>query len=996
MTNLINNYLNNPRNYVQTQRQNNAPASKGAASTVSTVMNSLDTDKLVKPLDGKGHLVNGSLINMPKEMVRDTVYTTKALADGARGKANDHQLGKLNDLGLKLGGVAIATYLMTKKSTPKTKAMEFIGFGAFLASMALWPKVALEIPARLIHGFNFRKQYIDEQGRKKYVSQDPNYIPFDLYKGDKKSEDLDVIGDRAGIRRDIPNRHEAVKEHMRKVSVQNNTLWMLTAGIATPLMTALACNKAEGLLTDPLEKRGNKKANADIDQIVDYTGASYKRIKEDGSLDDVKAEEMSADKKAAFEKNVLHINESAPTQTETLVNKLKGKVITSEDVNKLADTLADGFDAEVQDAAKDDINNLIARDRYITNSASADKLAKSIHNVIKASDADLAGKMTEEKIGKAVSEGILRGAVKDMMTNVADTVLAKEANAANFNHGFIADNLRSKNDINGFNFFDVAPGTENMTPEERLAHNIKSIVLKVNNSNPQEDFISGMSALEQNNKTAYDKVYGALEQKSKEIAHDFYQGNIGLTGGRENFVRESVSKLYKQEAPKDMAHKKMFTQIGRILSDDAKDSKGYILSEDAAKTITNAAKEMRKYNAVDKVLNDAAHFKVEKANETIIANSWDAVSKMFVKELGLTDKEISLASKNKDYSNKLLSKKLEAVCSNEESYNNFITKLATKMAELDEKLDTPNNGSNDCMMSKLEGGIGANCDRAATELGNNGMNNLARKMNGGAGSLKNAKIERINSRINGVRSSYARLIQTAEFFHRADAYTKAVNQPGFDMKKAVTDYGFTKNADTNKKLIEDGKKLLLNAHTSEYYNKMGLGNNRNYYQQLMISIFRPTPTGNYGDDWAETSRKTFGKLDEIKINGEAPRRVGEGRKGLGLKLKNQMNELYNNLGTIFRDIKKGTNNSKENNDYSMIEKIMVKGDCLRDAHDAPKANDVFDLLGKTTNDFFHDTIKQVSNSKKWMKTFAPILGGTFLATVAAQFFFGKKDPDIKA
>ena len=50
---------------------------------------------------------------------------------------------------------------MTKKSTPKTKAMEFIGFGAFLASMALWPKIALEIPARIVHGFNFRKQYID-------------------------------------------------------------------------------------------------------------------------------------------------------------------------------------------------------------------------------------------------------------------------------------------------------------------------------------------------------------------------------------------------------------------------------------------------------------------------------------------------------------------------------------------------------------------------------------------------------------------------------------------------------------------------------------------------------------------------------------------------------------------------------------------------------------------------------------------------------------------
>ena len=201
-----------------------------------------NSDNLLKPLDGKGYLVENNLATAPVEMAKDTYYTAKSLQKGIAGKANDHELGKLNDLGLKLGGLTIATYLMTKRSTPKTKAMEFIGFGAFLASMAIWPKVALQWPAQLIHGFNFRKQYVDEQGRKKFVTQDPNYIPFDLYKGNKKSEDLSVIGDRMGISKNQKDRNEVVKEQMRKISVQNNTMWMLTAGLATPIMTALTCN----------------------------------------------------------------------------------------------------------------------------------------------------------------------------------------------------------------------------------------------------------------------------------------------------------------------------------------------------------------------------------------------------------------------------------------------------------------------------------------------------------------------------------------------------------------------------------------------------------------------------------------------------------------------------------------------------------------------------------------------------------------------------------
>ena len=61
-----------------------------------------------------------------------------------------------------------------------------------------------------------------------------------------------------------------------------------------------------------------------------------------------------------------------------------------------------------------------------------------------------------------------------------------------------------------------------------------------------------------------------------------------------------------------------------------------------------------------------------------------------------------------------------------------------------------------------------------------------------------------------------------------------------------------------------------------------------------------------------------------------------------------------------------------------------------------KACKRFDLLGKTVTDFMHDTLKQKYNSNKWMKTFAPVLAATFGVTLLAQFFFGKKDADIKA
>lgn len=236
-TNSINNYIE-PKTSVQTANTSVAVKSK----------------KLLKPEQAHGHLVKSSLMDIPVDMFKNIAYDMKSLKHGISGDSNDHQLGKINDLGMKIGGLAVAAYLFTQKPTAKAKWMEFIGFGSFFGAIALWPKIALQAPARIIHGFDVQQKYEDSMGRKKSLFSDRQYLPFDLY----SDKEINKIGDRLGVDRDVPNRREFIQEKMTKIAVQNNTMWMLTAGFATPIMSALACNEIEKHLG---KKQGESKIN---------------------------------------------------------------------------------------------------------------------------------------------------------------------------------------------------------------------------------------------------------------------------------------------------------------------------------------------------------------------------------------------------------------------------------------------------------------------------------------------------------------------------------------------------------------------------------------------------------------------------------------------------------------------------------------------------------------------------------------------------------------
>lgn len=346
-TNLIQNYISAPKTLPQQpkmQGQNVQSAQKPKPDF--DIERELNNRTFIKPLPSKGRLLNGNIFNAPAIMVKDAVYDVKAFKHAMQGNANDHELGKLNDVGLKLGGLAIAGYLFTKKQTPVTKGMEFVGLASFLASMAIWPKLAIQLPAYLIHGVNVQKQYEDSFGRKKSFYQDPQFIPWDLY----SDKEIDKMGNRLRVPKDIPNRRDAIQEKMKKIAIQNNTLWMLTAGFATPVMSALICNQTEPYLAKWLNNRKNKKADLILTNLDEHS-----------------------------KKYDTH---NATNNIENQIKLHAGKPITEEVINSVADAF-DGMDSVTAESFKADLRELMTSNTHTISKDSSKAISKNLKDIFK-------------------------------------------------------------------------------------------------------------------------------------------------------------------------------------------------------------------------------------------------------------------------------------------------------------------------------------------------------------------------------------------------------------------------------------------------------------------------------------------------------------------------------------------------------------------------------------------------------------------------------------
>ena len=212
----------------------------------------------VKPNDPKAKLVKEGPIKRTASAVKDNFNDVKNFFKATKtGKMNDNNLGRINDLGMKAGALLIASFLAAHAKTKTEAIMQFIGGTTFFASMALWPKIFINLPARIIHGFPIDEKYISAQGDKKDLYLDNQFIPTGLHSKEQKIKEMK----RMGINPEEPSAEEKWLRKRQKTALQNRTLWMATAGFATPLMTALIGNYVQPKVENAVIEHEFKKAN---------------------------------------------------------------------------------------------------------------------------------------------------------------------------------------------------------------------------------------------------------------------------------------------------------------------------------------------------------------------------------------------------------------------------------------------------------------------------------------------------------------------------------------------------------------------------------------------------------------------------------------------------------------------------------------------------------------------------------------------------------------
>ena len=207
----------------------------------------------VKPNEAKARLVEEGMLGNPITYVKDMAVDGKNFfATVKTGKMGDNNLGRINDLGLKIGAALIASFLAVHSKTKTDSIMRFIGGATFIAAMEMWPKLFINIPARLVHGFRIDRKYISAQGDKKDFFLDNQFLVWDAY----PEEQLRKDAQNAGIDYDSKNGKEKIQRKMQKTALQNRTLWMATAGFATPLLTAMFGNYITPKVEEAVVKNG--------------------------------------------------------------------------------------------------------------------------------------------------------------------------------------------------------------------------------------------------------------------------------------------------------------------------------------------------------------------------------------------------------------------------------------------------------------------------------------------------------------------------------------------------------------------------------------------------------------------------------------------------------------------------------------------------------------------------------------------------------------------
>ncbi|MBP7212104.1 hypothetical protein KBA27_04645, partial [bacterium] len=752
-------------------------------SFTSNVQNPQNSTQVVKPQTPAGHLVSSSFLDAPANFVSDTVYDLKSVKDGIKGKSNDHEQGKVNDFAMKMGGLGIASYLFTQKALPSGKAMEFVGLASFFTSMALWPKIAIELPAYIKHGFNVQKRYVDSNGRKKPVFQDPQYIPFDLY----SDKEISKIGDKLGVPKNIENRRNVVQDKMKQIATQNNTLWMLTSGFATPIMSALICNQAEKYVNKFQSKGAEKNANKLFSNMET-------KLSKFATAPNSKIENVSIKDNAKYDE---------------VVNSLKGKELTAGAYEKLAsafiptDELPTSFARQLQSVFESDKYRTVKTDTPIFNEESVSGLHKGLVdriNEVKSNPKSMtpetikymeASMLTEDELKNLCRDNLGKPVTEDLNEKVIAGILDKFSGIYAKDKPALDSKLKNdvKADYNAVN--DMVKNTFMKDFVDKFvtepAKSGKTIILDGENikkiSRQLLDSSKKLTVTDSQCDAVQSCIYMPNEIESilkenigKPVTEDTARAlnqsmlnNVGITF--DDYYKKGLNfgndfRLDLKSKVEDIVYK--FIPVKRNVSPVS--TVKNILDEAKIKKLDEIKQTVANYNDMVSSVDSYRLAKTGDKENSVLANDCNEVRAKLADILGFSKEEMETARNNHFKSAEVIRNRFEKISSSDELYKSTVKKLADVVNSFVEKYPETTGGKDLTEKEKFEKYVDGAYNKHAEAFKAIGLNDTAKSIAGeGEFEETSAKyLQKLNysQRISGVKGTFYNIIQDLDIYRR--------------------------------------------------------------------------------------------------------------------------------------------------------------------------------------------------------------------------------------
>lgn len=542
----------------------------------------------IKPAKHKGTLLPSKIFDSPVTIAKDFGRDIVSIGKAVKGKANDHELGRINDLALKTGSLGLAAYLCIKNPLKLSKTMEFVGCGTFLAAMSLWPKLMIQAPLKMRTGVDIHQKYVDSQDRKKMLFQDPQYDLTDMF----SREDLDKMGKKLGVSKKLPDRDNYIKQRAKKTAVQGNTLWMMTAGLATPLSSALMCN----LVEKPINKLYEK-----ID-LAKTELKSADKIPEAGLKENLKYHANEIIKKVndkAVEKGNEKAAELVTKNLNKFINENGTKPVDAGMIDKLTDILSSSglsSDIALRGAIKADINGLLNSNNCLTEDVVKNVLASvgvNDDNVIK-------NILNNETLKREMSAGAV-------------------GNVANILTKSVKKGCKNKKEINQFNkLLNSELAKQNKPSLNVIADKLKDLGEKLNDLSkgkaPIDKYIdarvgdkSGVFAANQFEKASNSLIKTMTKAQNPKFLNRLFKGSNKELQNLMNGNTDDIAKALETLVSDETQYKKVVKELVKIIgqTDDTIGAEFTGMVEDKTKKLLQSKKnDFGTFKNIQNVLND--------------------------------------------------------------------------------------------------------------------------------------------------------------------------------------------------------------------------------------------------------------------------------------------------------------------------------------------------------------------------------------------------------